>query len=140
MEKKQIEKLTESKPRYECELWVEEYFGLSPLIEETDIIDTDYGHLVNLCAMVKDKVLNQLASAPSPVEGETLEADKIKDGIDAIIKTIEERENAFIKAWNILHDEDIQKLTPDLLAEDDFEDEMDLCELYYQIRTGKLKG
>lgn len=55
-ENEQIERLTESKPRCEFELFVEEYFGFSPLIEPDAKIETDYGQLVNLLAMFKDRL------------------------------------------------------------------------------------
>lgn len=84
----QIEKLTESKPRHDCELWVEEYFGLSPLIDENEKIDADYGQLVNLCTMVKERLESRLSSLESELKAlrDTLHAkDKENNDLKQIV-------------------------------------------------------
>lgn len=48
--------MSEVKPRCELELFVEDYFGLSESVSENHIIKVDYGQIVNLLAVYRDKV------------------------------------------------------------------------------------
>jgi hypothetical protein len=76
-----IAHLSEDKPRCECELFVEKYFGLSPKFpEDWIVVGADYGNLVNMLAMFKEE---QLAAAEKRI-GELEEENK--------------------RLWNIAHD------------------------------------
>jgi len=64
----------------------------------------------------------------------------IEDAIEGLNEELNNRNQAFIKAHNTLLDEDDEeqeKITEFDLEDETYEDMIDLCELYHQIRNGK---
>jgi len=78
-----IAHLSEGKPRCECELLVEKYFGISPEFPEDVLVPgADYGNLVNLLAMFRDE---QLAAANTRIK-------ELEDFIADLYETIDPKE------------------------------------------------
>ena len=100
-----IAHLSEGKPRCECELFVEKYWGINPVsIDSTIIPGADFGQMVNMLAMFRDE---QLAGTDIPAQQINEECQKHNDELvkqlaaaNARIKELEQWKEEELFVWD----------------------------------------